>query len=95
MSDIYFFENINKKIESISNIDLWSKPQNIHSLLWNDINKLSHHNNKSKLIQNWKYKNAFLYADERHKNGEYIFHNMTWEESFVLSFMYYYYFYEN
>jgi len=95
MSNINFMDELNNKINSLSNMDLWKTPQNIHILLWNDINKLSHHDNKLELIENWEYKDAFLYTEKTHKNGEYIFHNMSWEESFVLTFMYRHFFYKN
>jgi len=90
-----FMNELNKNIKSISNMDLWNPPQNIHTLIWNDINKLSHYNNKLELIENWEYKDAFLYAEQTHENGQYIFHNMSWEDSFVLTFMYRHFFYNN
>ena len=88
-----FMNEFTKNINLISDIDLWNTPNNLHCKLWNYINQLSHFKNKLELIENWEYKDAFLYAEQTHENGQYIFHNMSWEDSFVLTFMYRYHFY--
>ena len=94
MSFESFLIQFTKKIDDYETRD-WKTTNDVHFNLWNDIYRLRREINKDTvplpLFDDWKYKISFELTEKTHKNEQQIFKDMSCEESFVLSFLYFIY----
>ena len=86
---------INRLTEKLDNYEgiNWGNVEDVHTNLWNDLANLRNikPEEKSNLLNGWKYKSDFEYTEEKHLNGQKSFHLMTWEQSFVLTMLFSHY----
>jgi hypothetical protein len=64
-------------------------PQGLHKTLWGGLNQLKNAENKSALLEGWKYSSSFTAAESTHETRVSHFKKLEeslWEQSFVLYF---------